>query len=50
MTCPLTQIPLHLSHDLLNGQRPEMPPVGANVTFQKAERVKTEEGKQTKLW
>ncbi|MCB9134100.1 MAG: restriction endonuclease [Anaerolineales bacterium] len=36
--------------DLLEGKRPEMPPVGANVTFQKAERVKKDEGKQGKLW
>jgi len=36
--------------DLLNGKRPEMPPTGANVTFQKAERVRREEGEQKKLW
>ncbi len=35
--------------DLLNGKRPEMPPVGANVTFQRAEKVKKEEGIQGKL-
>ncbi len=30
--------------ELLNGKRPEMPPTGANVTFQKAERVRREAG------
>jgi hypothetical protein len=34
---------------VLNSNRPEMPPVGASVTFQKAERVKREDGKQGRL-
>jgi len=36
--------------ELLAGKRPQMPPTGANVTFQKAARMKKEEGSQGKLW
>lgn len=35
--------------DLLDGKGPEMFLIGANVTFQKAERVKKQEGKQERL-